>query len=100
MKLEIAIYRPTECSYTRFIKESFRSHLFKRYFICTVLYSVYILCIKPSNLRIINFHILLYNKVTGAGKKSLFSSFIFEEATEARSECKQETLKFTMNSKK
>lgn len=28
------------------------------------------------------------------------SSFIFEEATEAMCECKQETLKFTMNSKK
>lgn len=41
MKLQIAVYRPTECLYTRFIKESFRSQLIKGYFTCTVPYSGY-----------------------------------------------------------
>lgn len=62
-------------------------HIYSRDTSCALFYTVYILCIKPSNLRIIiNFH-----KVTGAVKKIHFSSFIFEEATEAMSECKQET---------
>lgn len=41
MKLQIAVYHPTECLYTRFIKESFRSQLIKGYFTCTVPYSGY-----------------------------------------------------------
>lgn len=41
MKLQIVVYRPTACLYTRFIKESFRSQLIKGYFTCTVPYSGY-----------------------------------------------------------
>lgn len=41
MKLQIAVYCPIERSYTKFIKESFRSQLIKGYFICTVPYSAY-----------------------------------------------------------
>lgn len=79
MKLQIAVYRPTECLYTRFIKESFRSQLIKGYFTCTVPYSGYTVEKNHPILKqqVITFCIFLYSKVTGAGKKKSLFFFHF-----------------------
>lgn len=89
MKQQTAIYHPTECSNTRFIKESFRSHLIKEYFICTVLYNVYTVykIMQSKNNKLLIFTYSYTAKLLELKKKSIFF-FIFEEATEAMSECK------------